>query len=285
MAEPSGNDRLFCWEQVARVNPLFRISRVFAPNGLSERLLPLYALFAALEQLCAQESEAEIKRHKLDWWRSECLDRRLTESGHPILRELSRSGTARHLDRNVLAQLFDSTELRLDGPAPVDVEEFDALCRMTGSPQCTLEFAMTANGRDVQAPATAACLGLAQLLRESTGQGASRKFWWLPLNLLARHGISRGDLERDVDGPPARALFTETLQRGSSWLTESSREVEHAAGGPANIRHLAVHAQLQAFVVQRLTGGRPSEYQAAVRRAGWGGLLQAWRAARNVNRR
>lgn len=285
MAEPSGNDRQFCWEQVARVNPLFRISRVFAPSGLSDRLLPLYALFAALEQLCAQASEAEIKRRKLDWWRSECLDRGPTESDHPILRELTRSGAARHLDRNVLAQLFDNVELRLDGPAPVNAKEFDALCRMTGSPQCMLECAVIANQRAVQAPATAACLGLAQLLRESTGQGSAHRFWWLPLNMLARHGISRSDLEKDVDAPPARDLFAEVLQRGRWWPADSRREVEQAAGGLANVRHLAVHAQLQSYVVQRLGGRRPSDYQADVRRVGWGGLLQAWRAARSVSRR
>lgn len=285
MVEPPGNDGLFCWEQVTRVNPLFRISRVFAPRAQSERLLPLYALFAALEQLCAQASEAEVRHRKLEWWRSECLDRELSASAHPILRELNRSGAAPHLDQEVLAQLFEGAALRLDGPAPVNLEEFEALCRMIASPQCSLEFAVTANVCDVQAPATAACLGLAQLFRESTGQGGAHRFWWLPLNLLARHGISRGDLEQDVDAPPVRALFSEVLQKCSAWAMQARREVGRAAGGAANLRHLAVHTQLQASAVQRLGDRPPSDYRAGVRRAGWGGLLQAWRAARSVSRR
>ena len=285
MAEQARNDRLFCWEQVTRVNPLFRISRVFAPGAVSERLLPLYALFAALEQLCTQASEAEIRYRKLAWWRSECLDRGLADSAHPVLRELTRSGAARRLDRKVLAQLFDGAGLRLDGPPPVNAEEFDALCRMTASPQCTLEFAVTANVCDVQAPATAACLGLAQLFRESTGQDGANRFWWLPLNLLARHGISRGDLEQDVDAQPVRDLLSEVLQRSSSWAMEARREVEQAAGGASHLRHLAVHTQLQASAVQRLGARRPSDYRAAVRRVGWGGLLEAWRGARNLSRR
>jgi len=285
MAEPPGNDRLYCWEQVARVNPLFRISHAFAPNALSPRLLPLYALFAALEQLCSQTIDAELKRRKLAWWRSECLDRGPVASDHPVLKELTRSGAAAHLDQAGLAQLFGSVEQRLDTPAPADEAEFESLCRKTGEPLCALEFAVTANGRETAVPATAACLGLAQLLRESTGQGGEHRFWWLPLNLVARHGVSRSDLARDRDAPLAQALFAEVLRPAHSWAPKSAQEIQRAADESASLRHLAVHAHLQAQAVQRLRSMRPGNYRVALRRAGWLELFQAWRAARRVTRR
>jgi phytoene/squalene synthetase len=285
MAEPPSNERLYCWEQIARANPLFRISHAFAPKALADRLLPLYALFAALEQLCAQTSEAEVRHRKLDWWRTECLVSGPAASDHPVLRELTRSGAAACLEKAVLTQLLDSAEVRLDGPAPVDARELEALCRMIGHPQCALESAVADNGGAVRMPVTAACIGLAQLLRESAGQGGTVRFWWLPLNLMARHGVSRADLAQDIDSAPARALFAEVLQLGRCWAPTPVQEVETAAGGIPALRHLAVHAQLQRNAVRRLKGVRPSEYRTALRRAGPRELFQAWRAASRVSRR
>lgn len=284
MAEPLNNDQLFCWEQIARSNPLFRISRVFAPQFAGERLLPLYALFATLEHLCSQDSEAEIKQRKLEWWRRECLGQEPTSSDHPILRELTRSGAAAHLERTALKQLFDGAELRLDGPAPADFNEFEALCRLIGLPQCVLELAVFA-AQPAPGPATAACIGLSQLLREGVGPGGAARLWWMPLNLLARHGISRGELALAIDAPSAQALFAEVISRGGTWSKGAKQEMQRMTDAPAAARHLAVHAHLQIQAVQRLEGRRPGAYPAALRRVGWRQLYQAWRAARRFNRR
>jgi hypothetical protein len=45
------NDRLFCWEQVTRTNQAFRVSQVFAAREDAAKLLPLYAVFAIVEQI------------------------------------------------------------------------------------------------------------------------------------------------------------------------------------------------------------------------------------------
>ena len=85
------NERRFCWEQVLRTNRLFRISRVFAPASHSDRLLPLYALFGAVEELCSEHSDEDIARRKLDWWRNETQRMHVRGSDHPILRDSASS--------------------------------------------------------------------------------------------------------------------------------------------------------------------------------------------------
>ena len=74
-ATGKGNDRHFCWEQVGKSNRVFRISQVFAPRHCAEKLLPLYALFSAVEQICSSISDEDVARSKLNWWRIECLQK------------------------------------------------------------------------------------------------------------------------------------------------------------------------------------------------------------------
>jgi hypothetical protein len=74
--------------------------------------------------------------------------------------------------------------------------------------------------------------------------------------------------------------------------------LEHAqggAGGPGeqpprapavlpDMRHFVVFSHLQAYVLRRLSGSRPAQYAAAIRRVGAFELFQAWQAARRVSR-
>jgi phytoene synthase len=281
------NERRFCWEQVQAANPLFRISRVFAPYGQAERLLPLYALFAALEQLCSRSSDVDLARRKLDWWRTECLQGSFANSGHPIVKELTRTAPDLALNRDLLAQLFATVDARLDAAAPADLDELDSLCRFVAEPQYQLELRLCAaqSSFETQAPA-AACVrnGLAQLIRESAGPGGAGRFWWLPLKLLARHGLSRADLAKDADVPSARAVFGEILEHAQGWAGGRGEQPPRAPAILPDMRHFAVFSHLQTCVLRRLSSSRPAQYAAAFRRVGASELFQAWQAARRVSR-
>jgi phytoene/squalene synthetase len=281
------NERLFCWEQVQATNPLFRISRVFAPHEQAERLLPLYALFSVLEQLCSQASDLDLARRKLEWWRSECLQRSPAASGHPILKELSRTGADLTSDLQLLAELFDAVESRLDPTAPADLDDLERLCHFLSVPQYRLESRLCAADPSVEAQApdgTCARNGLVQLIRESAGPGKAGRYWWLPLKLLARHGVSRAELGEKPDRPAVRALFGEILQQARNWAGCGSEQQGSGSAAPPALRHFVVFSHLQARMLGRLNNSRPSEYATALRRVGAAELFWAWQAARRVSR-
>jgi hypothetical protein len=120
-------------------------------------------------------------------------------------------------------------------------------------------------------------IGLAQLLRESTRGDRPNRFWWLPLNLLARHGASRADFERDTDNARARAVFADILQAQRNWNG-------NAKEWPAGARHLAVQERLQRHALARLERHPPGEYAGLLRKVDAGMLLRAWTAARRASR-
>lgn len=275
----------FCWEQVLRTNPLFRISTAFAPAGHGAQLLPLYALFGVVEEICSEHSDEDLARRKLDWWRQECGRLGSQGSEHPILRELVASGAYAALRKDSLAQLFDDAESRLDPEAPASLDQLQALCRNLSLPQFELELSLW--GMDQPLPqaleSAAAANGLAQLLREAARRRPPADYWWLPLTLLARHGISRADIGHN--GEPsvaARAAFADLFDGCREWKPARGPGGLASESNPAALRHLCVIGELQLSAVRRLQPDRPGQFAAELTRLGLPQLYRAWQAARSI---
>jgi phytoene synthase len=278
----SSNDQLFCWEQVLKFRPLFRVTQVFAPADLKNRLLPLHALFALVEAAGSQYSEEDLARGKLGWWRLELLGRGTAASAHPVLRELERSGAGEQLPADAIRALLDGAERRLEAAPPADLGELMTVCRETQEPQRALEEAVSGlppetphglDAADVEA-------GLLQLARESTRRPAQDAFWWLPLQLLAKHGISRQDFARSRGAGAAADVLDEIREQAARDVRAASDERVSPASRPVAARHLAVSGLLTGRQLRRVPGLAPEDWSAALSTSRLGDLLAAWRTAR-----
>ena len=126
--------------------------------------------------------------------------------------------------------------------------------------------------------------GLLQLLRESLRAQETGAFWWLPLDLLARHGVTRDEVRRAPGAESAQAMLNDLLAEGLAW-GKGHRPLQDNFGGPAGaLGHLAVHAELQSRLLQRLQGRPAERYGAELGRATLADLFHAWKTARRVNR-
>ena len=282
-ANKQTNEVRFCWEQVLRTNRLFRISTTFAPADRAGQLLPLYALFGAVEEICSEHSDEDVARRKLDWWRREFARLDSQGSDHPILRELVRSGAHHALRKDSLARLFDDAESRLDAGAPADIAGLRAVCCKLSQPQFELELSLS-GGQQLTPPlldSYGAVSGLAQLLRESVRRRPPGGYWWLPLTLMARHGISRADIGRDGGpDPAAQAMFSDLLDGCLDWNPAPAPGGAASDSESAAMRHLHVLGHLQVTALRRLQPDEPSEFAAELTRLGLTQLYQAWKAAR-----
>ena len=277
------NDQYFCWERVLKSNSLFRVSHLFAPREFAGQLLALHALFASIDQVRSEVSEELVARKKLDWWRFELLPGNISKSRHPVVRHLNETGAAQCLPGKSLENLLETAEARLDTQAPSDMEGLRRLCRGIFQPRMVLECALS--GQDealVSNHLMVACKGgMLQLLRESYAQ-ADHAFWWVPLNKLARFGVSRQELRENSDSDASRSLFREVLD--VCHLPESSDGV----AAPMKLVPLPglVHLQLMALLQSRQLGQlqrkKPSSHGTELNRWRVSDLLAAWRAARHL---
>jgi phytoene synthase len=277
----SDNDLHFCWEQVLKTNRLFRISHLFSPAEFSGQLLALHALFASIEQLGSEVSEELVARRKLDWWRFELLSGDITKSTHPVLRYLNRTGAAGSLPGPALEMLLDRAEARLDARAPSNRDEFSQLCGALYMPKLILECALSGQGESLLSGhrSTARTGGLIQLLRESCRK-TDRAFWWVPMDVLARFGVSRHDLVENGDAQAVRAVFQEVL---GDIPRLSSPAVARTTGKPAitkGLVHIQLLATLQSRQVARLLKQKPSSYGDELDRWYISDVITAWREAR-----
>jgi phytoene/squalene synthetase len=277
-AESSASSRgRFCWEQVSRTHRLFRISRIFAAPGTAAALLPLYALFSSVEEVCTSVSDDGVARRKLEWWGEECLGRAPAKSSHPVIVELVETGAAERVDWSCFAEILRSAAGRLDAPPPSDLGELENRCLAIARPQAQMELAVC--GCDGATPQPEekwpAVNGLVQLMRE-------RRSSWLPLALQARHGVNRESLESGNWPAGAHLLVGEISQAAARWGDEKELPL---ANGLHQARHMAVITGLNRGKITGLPRGGPGDLADKLNRSGFSELYLAWREARRFSRR
>ena len=283
-ATGKGNDRHFCWEQVGKSNRLFRISHVFAPRHCAEKLLPLYALFSVVEQICSNISDEDVAHSKLNWWRNECLQNIPADSRHPVMKELSRTGALDDLRWESVAGLLDGAESRLYANAPPDMEALRGMCVELHRPQLDLELGLSGlKGSKLELePGLLARNGLLQLIRESVHRKEQGGFWWIPLNLLARHGVSREDIVTDPRTPAVSNLLAEVFATAESWGRESGDVSGGGADDFSPARHLFAINGLYSRKLKRLKGITLDLFAAELDHLGPADLFKAWKCARRL---
>jgi len=278
------NNRLFCWEQVDKSNRLFRISQIFAPRLCADKLLPLYALFSAIEQICSSISDEDVACRKLNWWRLECLREDRADSRHPVMKELNRTGALEDLRVDTLAQLLDGAESRINAAAPPDMEALKAICLGLQRPQFELEIDVSGLKEPMlqPEPGLLARNGMLQLIRESVHRKEQSAYWWIPLNSLARHAVRREDVAGDPQSRAAADLMTEILAQGESWGKESQIRNEGGAVDLSQARHWFAINGLYARKLKRLGGMTPNLFAGEIARLGPADLFKAWKSARRL---
>lgn len=279
------NDLLFCWEQVSRTNGFFRISRVFAPRESVDRLLPLFALFSVVEQISSTVAEADVAEIKLNWWRNECLHRRMVESQHPVVRELIRTGAANRLPPELMAELFDGAGRRLLAIAPTDMDALKKRCLEIYRPQLELELSVSGSRiawNDFD-PGLLARNGLFQVVRESARRQEQGGFWWMPLNSLARHGVSREEITRNPKSRNVAGLLKEVLTEGVTWGADAAKPTSNSAIDLSPARHVFALSGLYARKLRSLARITPDKFIRELPRSRLTDLWGAWAFTRRLS--
>jgi phytoene synthase len=266
-------DRQVCREQVEKAAHPYRFTQVFAPQEQRARWLGIYALASAWERLVRESSEQEVALRKLEWWRYQCLGQGFENSRHPVIRWLVHSGTADRLARKDVAACLDHAQVRIAADPIDDTNALRDLCLSISRTQASLEAGLF----DVPDVPVSAAFGLAQLIRESSGPSCGNRFWWVPLNTLAKHGLGRTMLSEQRETPPVMALFGE--------LSESvSAESEDVSGSQSPELHFHLVAHWSARQIKRLGGRQPQSIERAERTVGASDFFSCWAKARSLRR-
>ena len=275
----SFNDAVHCLELAQLGNPLFRLSRVFAGER-QELLTAVHAFFASVQIIGSSLQEEDVARRKIRWWQNECMPGNLAVSSHPVLREFERlrSGTDCH---EQMQAILGGAERRLEKTPPSDEASLSALCCEIGEPLVDMEMAVCGGASSglVSLDDLVMRRGLWTLVCESFGPKGRGHAWWLPLNLLARAGLSREEIHSDPSNPACEEIYKTALHKTNNISYEDDISIN-------NQNHMNIYV-LDVLVgkrLEKLSEKSPKEYPVMVQRTGISDLVTAWSAARKVSR-
>ncbi|MEJ8567552.1 squalene/phytoene synthase family protein [Elongatibacter sediminis] len=284
-AAPKENDILFCTDLVNRIRAPFQISSRYAPKDAQLRLLAGHAFLCAIEEAVGSTRDPGVARARLAWWHHELLESNSSGSQHPIPRLLADSGAFKTLDRDCIKTELQAAMARVDREALVSQQALAQMCRELGENQWKLErsLGISASKTAKAVPPRVCAVGLMQVFRESL-RSAFLGFWWIPLAVSARIGVSRDALPRRIDRSCASALLQviqETLD-----LQHSMGEAVGAGGLPGSsddvpaVRHWSVYARLESERLARLRASAHEDWLAELSRLRLADVWIAWRQAR-----
>lgn len=254
---PDPNDIRYCWEQVHRVRPMFRLTHNYLPENLQLEMLARYALLCALEESMFSVSDEDVLRAKISWFQREVLWLDPAQSQHPIVRLLTVTQAIQQND-NAMRQHFLTTLNRIDLTPPRNEEELKTLCANAGRSASLLELKWNSESAPERSAFTPAFefMGLVQLLRESS-KSRNPIFAWVPLSLLARHQINRQQCALQPESDKAVNLCKDICDEGLSWLNSDqirslAESSTKTAAGQARLNHWLMQLNMDWFQMKRL---------------------------------
>lgn len=213
--------------------------------------------------------ESSVAAAKLAWWREELDAASAGVARHPISRELFVDEQVRSIGAERWRALIEGAFAQLDPGPPASFDDAATQLSAFYMPVAEIEIRLESpHSHDV--PTVAALWNLSHMLHSLASGAASHEHARLPLDVLARHRVSRAEATGSV------AVLKDFLGEIQLRLVD---ELEKARAAPLGRR---VRARSDRFVIGRaLRSADPAAGIAQLHRFQWRHVLWSWREARH----
>ncbi len=198
------NPHEYCQQKAAASGSSFYYSFLFLPPERRRAITALYAFCREVDDVVDECSDTAVAQAKLAWWRQEVAAAYHGTPQHPVARALAEVAPRFGLAEARLIDIIDGMQMDLDFNRYPDFDTLRPYCHRVAS----VVGLLSAGIFGYQDPRTleyAADLGMAfqltNIIRD-VGEDARRNRIYLPLDELARHGVSETDIlqARETDG-------------------------------------------------------------------------------------
>jgi phytoene synthase len=260
------------------------LAGLFAPAPARRHLYALHAFAAEIARVPEAVREAAAGEIRLQWWRDALGGVGSEAAGNPVAAALFDTVAQCALPSEPLIRLIDAHGFDLYDDAMASLAELDAYAEATAGTLFALGAAILggAGGPPAAAGETARiaaaarpagiAYGVAQRLRAFPRDAARRKLF-APLDILARHGLTREEIEARQDSTGLRAALAELRDHARGAFAE------FAAAARA-LPERTAPAFLVAALVPLMLAARAAGPFAAADVPQWRRQWALWRAAR-----
>jgi len=202
-------------DKAAASGSSFYFSFFFLAKAKREAITAFYAFCREVDDVVDECREPAVAMAKLDWWRSELDHLYAGQPNHPVTRALAPAVATFPIAREQLEEIIDGMAMDLVQNRYRDFKELRLYCHRVAG--LVGEVAAGIFGATDRATMKyAAQLGLAfqltNIIRD-VGEDARRGRIYLPLDELARFGVSEADILHARDSAGFRKLMEFQYQR------------------------------------------------------------------------
>ena len=209
----------YCQQKAAASGSSFYYSFLFLPPERRRAITALYAFCREVDDVVDETSETQIAAAKLAWWRAELANLYRGNPQHPVTRALLPFIERYSLSKEHLNEIIDGMEMDLKYNRYPDFATLQSYCyRVAGV--VGLMAAQIFGYRDAATLRYAENLGtafqLTNIIRD-VGEDAQRNRVYLPLDELARFGVSAADIVHLRETDSFRKLIEFQIDRASEY--------------------------------------------------------------------
>ncbi|TDY02639.1 presqualene diphosphate synthase HpnD [Thiohalophilus thiocyanatoxydans] len=209
----------YCQEKTATSGSSFYYSFLFLPRHRRRAITALYAFCREVDDVVDADSMPEIRRVKLQWWRSEIERLYSGQPQHPVTRALQAAVRDFDLPQEYFLEIIDGMEMDLDQQRYDTFKELSLYCYRVASVVGLLS-AEIFGYRDRRTLKYARDLGMAfqltNILRD-VGEDARRGRIYLPREDLQQFGVSEDDLLQGRESPDFYQLMAFEARRARDY--------------------------------------------------------------------
>jgi len=213
----------YCTLKAQASGSSFTLSFRFLNAQRRQAITALYAFCREVDDVVDECRDPAIARAKLDWWRAELGTLEGGAPSHPVTQSLATARQHFALPVEELTEIIDGMQMDLDQTRYADFKELQLYChRAAGvvgllaaeifgySDRHTLKYAHTLG----------LALQLTNIIRD-VGEDARRGRIYLPLDELARFGVSERDILDSRHSAPFVALMRYQAERAQEHYTRA----------------------------------------------------------------
>ncbi len=257
------------------------LASLFAPAAARQHLYALYAFASEIARVRDAAREPLPGEIRLQWWRDVLAGEGRGEvSANPVAAALLDTIASHALPTGPLVALIDAHAFDLYDDAMPSLADLDAYAERTSGTLFALAAQILEPAHDADAiaaaagPAGIAC-GVAQRLR-SFPRDLARRQLFVPLDLLARHGVTREEIEAWQNTAELHAALARLRDHARAAFGRFRAAAPHI---PESCAPAFLIAALAPQLLARLDAAATDPF-AAVEVPQWRRQWSLWRAAR-----
>jgi 15-cis-phytoene synthase len=224
------NPDQYCEERAAASGSSFYYSFRFLPRERRQAITALYAFCREVDDAVDECSDPMVARAKLAWWRTEVAALDEGKPSHPVTQALALARRKFNLPTEQLQEIIDGMEMDLEQARYPDFKALHLYCYRVASIVGLLAAEIFGYG-DRRTLKYAHDLGLAfqltNIIRD-VGEDARRGRIYLPLDEMARFGVTESDILQSRETGAFRALMEFQGERARGYYAKAMEQLPAA---------------------------------------------------------